>query len=43
MKKINFYIQDPVLEKLQALASKRDVAVAELIRRALEEYLKKQT
>jgi len=42
MKKINFYIPDPVLEKLQTLATQRDVAVAELIRRALEEYLKKQ-
>jgi len=42
MKKINFYIPDPVLEKLQYLATQRDVAVAELIRRALDEYLKKQ-
>lgn len=42
MKRINFYIPDPMLEKLQSLADKQDVALAELIRKAIEEYLKKQ-
>ena len=42
MKRINFYIPDPMLVKLQALADTRDVALAELIRKAIEEFLKKQ-
>lgn len=42
MQKINFYIPNPMLERLQTLANERDVAVAELIRRAIEDYLKKQ-
>lgn len=43
MKRTNIYIPTPMLEKLQSLAQQRDVSVAELIRRAVEEYLKKQT
>jgi predicted transcriptional regulator len=42
MKKINFYIPSPTLERLQTLATERDVSVAELIRKALEEFLAKQ-
>ena len=42
MKRINFYIPDPTLEKLQSLANQQDVSVAELIRRALEQFLKTQ-
>lgn len=42
MKRINFYIPDPMLEKLQALADQQDVALAELIRKAIEQFLKTQ-
>jgi len=42
MKRINFYIPDPMLEKLQTLADRRDVALAELIRRAIEQFLAEQ-
>lgn len=42
MKKINFYIPDPMLAEMQALAEKRDVALAELIRRAIEQFLAAQ-
>ena len=42
MKRINFYIPAPMLEKLQALADQQDVALAELIRKAIEQFLKTQ-
>ena len=42
MKRINFYIPDSMLEKLQALADQQDVALAELIRKAIEQFLKTQ-
>ena len=42
MKKINFYIPNPMLEKLQSLATERDVALAELLRKAIEMFLKSQ-
>jgi len=42
MKKTNFYLPTPMLAELQALAEKRDVAVAELIREAIREFLKSQ-
>ena len=42
MKRINFYIPDPMLAKLQALADQQDVALAELLRKAIEMFLKSQ-
>lgn len=42
MKKINIYVPEPALEKLQELSKKKDVSVAELIRKAVEEFLKSQ-
>jgi len=36
------FIPRPLLKALKALAKKRDVSVAELIRRAIEDYLKKE-
>jgi predicted transcriptional regulator len=42
MKKMNFYLPDPVIARLQELAEKTGLSVAELVRRAIDEYLKKQ-
>lgn len=42
MKKINIYVPDPDLAKLQELSKLRDVALAELIREAIREFLKTQ-
>lgn len=42
MKKLNFYLPEPALAKLKALSEKEDVSVAELVRRAIEEYLKRR-
>jgi predicted transcriptional regulator len=42
MTRINFYIPDPMLAKMQTLATKQDVALAELIRKAIEQFLKSQ-
>ena len=33
---------DTLLAQLRALATERDISVAELVRRAVEEYLKRQ-
>lgn len=42
MKLFNLYLPAPMLKALRALAKKRDVSVAELIRRAIEDFLKKE-
>lgn len=36
------FLPEPMLEKLRTLSKEQDVSVAELIRRAIGEYLKKQ-
>lgn len=36
------FIPAPMLKALRALAKKRDVSVAELIRRAIEDFLRKE-
>ena len=41
MKRINTYLADRQIELLKNLAKKTDLTVAELIRRAIDEYLKK--
>ena len=38
----NYYIPEPQIERLRKLAQKRDVSVSELVRRAIEEYLKRE-
>jgi metal-responsive CopG/Arc/MetJ family transcriptional regulator len=43
MDRLHLYLPAPLLKALRALAKKRDVSVAELIRRAVENYLKEQT
>jgi predicted DNA-binding protein len=42
MKKTNLYLTGPSIERLQALAKKTGLSVAELIRRAIDDFLKKQ-
>jgi predicted transcriptional regulator len=41
-KRTNFYIPGPAIERLKKLAQKRDVSVSKLVRRAIEEYLKRE-
>lgn len=41
MIKINFNIPSPLLAELRAVAARMDMSVAEIIRRALEAYLRK--
>jgi metal-responsive CopG/Arc/MetJ family transcriptional regulator len=42
MDRLHLYLPAPLLKALRALAKKRDVSVAELIRRAIEDYLRKE-
>ena len=39
-KRSNYYIAEPILERLRNLARRKDVSISEIVRRALEEYLK---
>lgn len=42
MKRANFFLPEQLIERLKALSEKTGLSVAELIRRAADEYLKKQ-
>jgi predicted transcriptional regulator len=42
MKRTNIYLSEPSVGKLQELAKQTGLSVAELIRRAIDEFLKKQ-
>lgn len=42
MKRTNIYLTEPSVGKLKALAEKTGLSVAELIRRAIDDFLKKQ-
>ena len=42
MKRTNIYLTEPSGQKLQALAEKTGLSMAELIRRAIDDFLKKQ-
>ena len=42
MKRTNYYYPEPLLEALKALSKKTGLPVAELIRRAITEYLRKE-
>jgi len=42
MIRINVYLPKPILDKLKKIAKKKDTSYADLIRRAVEEYLKKE-
>jgi predicted DNA-binding protein len=42
MKRTQVFLPEPVISKLKALAKKTDRSVAELIRRAIDDYLEQQ-
>jgi len=42
MKRVNFYIPNQLYEDLQALAKEKELTFSEILRRACEEYLKRQ-
>jgi hypothetical protein len=42
MKRTNTFLPEPMLAQLRTLSEKLDVPVSELIRRAIDEFLKKQ-
>jgi predicted DNA-binding protein len=42
MKRTNIYLRDDHLKKLKALSEKTGAPVSALIRKAIEEYLKKK-
>jgi predicted DNA-binding protein len=42
MKRTNYYYPEPLLKQLKVLSKKTGVPVAELIRRAITEYLRKE-
>lgn len=42
MKRINYHLTELQIEQLKELSRKTGLSVAELIRRAVDEYMKKQ-
>jgi hypothetical protein len=42
MEKFNLFLSTPILKQLRALAKRRDVSIAELIRLAITEFLSRQ-
>jgi len=42
MKRTNIYLPDQLLARLRALAERTGLSVADLVRRAVEEYLMKR-
>jgi metal-responsive CopG/Arc/MetJ family transcriptional regulator len=42
MKRVNYFLPEPLLEQLKKLADQRDVSVSELVRQAIQEFLKRQ-
>jgi predicted DNA-binding protein len=41
MKRTHLFLPQPLIDRLKALSEKLDVSMAELIRRAIEDFLKK--
>ena len=41
MKTQNFMLSEPVIEKLRAIADKKDISLSELVRRVLDDYVEK--
>ena len=41
MKRTHLFLPQPLIDRAKALAEKLDISMAELIRRAIEEFLKK--
>jgi metal-responsive CopG/Arc/MetJ family transcriptional regulator len=42
MKRVNYYLPEPLIQQLLELSKLRDVSVSELVRQAISEFLKKQ-
>jgi predicted DNA-binding protein len=42
MRRTNIFLPEPLIERLRALSERTGLSVAELIRRAIDEYLKRQ-
>ncbi len=42
MKRTNIFLPQPTIDKLKALSKETGLSVAELIRRAVDEYLRKK-
>lgn len=42
MKRVNVHLPEPLLKKLKKVSKQKDIPYAELIRRAIEEYLEAQ-
>jgi predicted DNA-binding protein len=42
MKRTHLFLPEPILDRLRALSKAADVSVAEIIRRAIEDFLKRQ-
>ena len=42
MKRVNYYISEPLIERLKRLAVKRDALVSELVRAAISQYLDRE-
>jgi predicted DNA-binding protein len=42
MKRTHTFIPEPTIERLKEMSEKTGLSVAELIRRAIDEYLKRQ-
>jgi len=42
MKRMNFFLPDSYIAKLRAMSAETGLPVSELIRRAIDEFLKKQ-
>ena len=42
MKRANIYLTEPSVAQLQAISEKTGLSVAELIRRAIDDFLEKQ-
>lgn len=42
MKRVNYHLTDIQIKQLRELAERTGLSVAELIRRAIDEYVKKQ-
>jgi predicted transcriptional regulator len=42
MKRSNYFLPEPLIEQLKKLATERDVSVSELVRQAIQEFLKRQ-
>lgn len=43
MKRINLFMSEPQITAMKAMASRRDMSMSDIIRRAVDQYLTEQT